>query len=298
VFGGNLTETRRESLEVFQYLNRFRIGHETTNRIDNILIFGDADDNFRPYFQALLKDDTFYGADSSYYAAQTAYIEAAEGDETAARTFLDLLVGQRRGLFFKIPARQEEELALWELTVFKFAGEYQQRVVGVLRKGQRVERPILSRLVRGLNRVFVGMLVNADREILLATSLSYSTAKVSQILEDRIPVGPRRREWVEIVSERGRPALAVQLDEEIRCSLPLNLTRYEFLSRVAEGVLPGSFSRECYEDMLAFKTRLLACLAKRRALEDPDAEAALSFRLMSLDASGNATDVVVEVPHG
>src|SRR5262249_49492123 len=48
VFGGNLTEVRRESLEVFDYLNRFRVGHETSNRVDNILIFGEADEGLRP----------------------------------------------------------------------------------------------------------------------------------------------------------------------------------------------------------------------------------------------------------
>jgi hypothetical protein len=33
--------------------------------------------------------------------------------------------------------------------------------------------------------------------------------------------------------------------------------RFEFLCRVAEGALPGSFSNECLEDMLAFKAKLL-----------------------------------------
>ena len=45
-----------------------------------------------------------------------------------------------------------------------------------------MERPILARLVKGLNRVFVGMLVSSDRELLLATSISFSSSKVSQVL--------------------------------------------------------------------------------------------------------------------
>src|SRR5262249_38904996 len=75
LFGGNLSEVRRDSLEVFDYLNRFRIGHETSNRVDNILIFGEADENLKPYFDALLRADTMYGADDSYYAAQRSYVE-------------------------------------------------------------------------------------------------------------------------------------------------------------------------------------------------------------------------------
>lgn len=297
IFGGNLSETRRESLEVFIYLNRFRIGHETSNRIDNILIFGEADEILRPYFDALVGSDTYYGADSSYHVAQCAYIEGIEGDEVSARAFLDLLISQRRRLFFTIPEAQERELALWELTVFKYAGEYLSRVLHVLKSGGKVDRSILARLVRGLNRVFVGMLVTADRELLLATSFSFSSSKVSQILEDRIPVTPRLYERVDLALDGAKLVLTVQFSDTIRCSLPLNLTRYEFLSRVAEGALPGSFSRECYEDMLAFKSRLLGSLSERRRMEAVAETGVISFRLMNLDALGNPTDEVVEVSH-
>ncbi len=297
VFGGNLSDIRRESLEVFEFLNRFRIGYETSNRADNILIFGEADERLSPYFDQLLRADTFYGADESYYAAQRAYVEGTEGEGT--RAFLDLLVSQRRGLFFKIPDSQEVELSLWELTVFKYAGEYLTKVLGVLRAGGRTERHLLARLVKGLNRVFVGLLVNTEREVLLATSLSFSTAKVSQILEDRIPVTPRLHERVELVLSGDKPVLVVQFAPDTRAELPLNLTRFEFLSRVAEGALPGSFSRECYEDILAFKCKLLARLQDRRQLEGGvDGDGAISFRLLTLDAGGNPLDDVVEVAHG
>jgi len=295
IFGGNLTDSRRDSLEVFDYLNRFRIGYETSNRVDNVLIFGEADENLKPYFDELMAADTFYGADQSYYAAQRSYVEGGDEGDRTAEGFLDLLVSQRRGLFFKIPNRLEEELRLWELTVFKFAGEYLSKVVDVLVGGGRIERPILARLVKGLNRVFVGMLVEMDRELLLATSVSFSGAKISQLLEDRIPVSPRLHERVEVVLVQGRPAVRVHLAESIHPTLRLNLTRYEFLSRVAEGALPGSFSRECYEDFLAFKSQILAGLSERRDREGKSETDGLSFRLLSLDQVGNLTDEVIEV---
>jgi hypothetical protein len=297
LFGGNLSEVRRDSLEVFDYLNRFRIGHETSNRVDNILIFGEADENLKPYFDALLRADTMYGADASYYAAQRSYVEGDDSD-AANDQFLRLLVSQRRGLFFKIPPEWEQELTLWELTVFKYAGEYLEKVLKPLRQGGRVERPFLARLVKGLNRIFVGMLVSSDRDLLLATSISFSSSKVSQILEDRVPVTPRLNERVELVPANGRPTLLVQLSPSISTSLPLNLTRYEFLSRVAEGALPGSFSRECYEDMLAFKSRLLSCLNERRRGEGVTDANTVAFHLLTLDPAGNPLDDVVEVTHG
>jgi hypothetical protein len=297
LFGGNLTEVRRDSLEVFDYLNRFRIGYETSNRVDNILIFGEADENLRPYFDALLRADKMYGADDSYYAAQRSYVEGDDADP-ANDIFLRLLVSQRRGLFFKIPREWEHELSLWEMTVFKFAGEYLEKVLGPLTHGGRVERPYLARLVKGLNRIFVGMLVNSDRDLLLATSISFSSSKISQVLEDRVPVTPRLDERVELVMSNGRPALHVQFSDKISASMPMNLTRYEFLSRVAEGALPGSFSRECYEDMLAFKSRLLTCLAERRQKEEGAESTTFSIQLLTLDSSGNPVDDAVEVTHG
>ncbi len=297
LFGGNLSEVRRDSLEVFDYLNRFRIGHETSNRIDNILIFGETDDNLKPYFDVLLRADAMYGADDSYYAAQRSYVE---GDDTdpANDFFLHLLVSQRRGLFFKIPPEWMDELSLWELTVFKYAGEYLEKVLGPLTKSAKVDRPYLARLVKGLNRIFVGMLVSSDCDLLLATSISFSSSKVSQVLEDRVPVEKRRGEGVELVLVNGKPTLNVQFSPTISALMPLNLTRYEFLSRVAEGALPGSFSRECYEDMLAFKSRLLTCLNERRRGDGVIESNTVAFRLLTLDPAGNPLDNVVEVTHG
>lgn len=292
IFGGNLGETRRESILVFDALDRLGIGRETSNRVDNILIFGDEDDALRPYFDRYLAADTFYGADARYKAAQREYVEGADENEERSAAFLRMLIAQRRGLFFKIPDTEEEEMRLWELTVFRYAGEYLERVVFVLEDGRRVERPILSRLVRGLNRVFTGMLVSDDRELLLATSLALSQGRVSRLLEERVSVEPRLGERVEIVlSERDRmPALEVAMSREIRREFPLHLTRYEFLSRVAEGALPSSFSKECYEDLLAFKSQMLSALAERRAVagEEPERNA-LAFRLLEPEEAGRAT---------
>lgn len=296
IFGGNLPENRREAITVFDYLDRFRIGHETTNRVDNILIFGEADEKFRAQYQALLGTDRFYGADESYRAAQLDYLEGSYEDERRHKPFLQVLVSKRRGLFFTIPEEQEEELGLWEMTVFKYAGEYRTRLIPALRAGRAVEHPILARLVKGLNRIFAGMLVSGDRELLLATSLSFSNAKISRLLEDRISVRPRLHERVEIMLENGMPTLRVWLTDAIQRSMDLHLVRYEFLSRVAEGALPSSFSRECYEDILAFKSQLLAALVERQQSHaEHVTEGLLTVRLLSLDDSGNPLEEVIEV---
>ena len=291
LLGGNLRSARRETIGVFNYLDRFRIGHETTNRIDNMLIFGDADEELREYFDRYLAEDSFYGAGEAYRSAQKYYIEGADESEEKNTAFLKMLIAQRRGLFFKIPDTEAEELHLWDLTVFRYAGEYLTKVIQVLNPKSkvvpaRVEKEILGRLVKGLNRVFVGMLVTSEHELYLGTSLRSTSAKVSRILEESISVTPKLGERVEVIWHRNGPALRVALSGSISRVFALNLVRYEFLSRVATGALPSSFSKECYEDVLSFKSQVLSALDERRALDGEEDTSVLTFRPLVLDDNG------------
>jgi hypothetical protein len=260
VFGGNLSENRRQSITVFDYFERFQIGYETSNRIDNILIFGEDDEYVGSHFDELVAKDSFYGADPEFYSAKQQYIEGNDETGEASQNFLEMLIRQRRGLFFKIPKEQESALHLWELTVFKFAGEYLEFVVEVLKRGASVGRPILSRLVKGLNRVFTGMLINSERELYLATSGNFSQAKVSRILVDQVLVEPSKGEKVILRFDKSnqRVLLSVFFTPQLFVDFNLTLIRYEFLSRIAsEGALPASFSKECYEDLLSLKSKLI-----------------------------------------
>jgi hypothetical protein len=298
VFGGNLSEIRRQSITIFDYLERFQIGYETTNRVDNILIFGEGDELLGPYFADFVAADHFYGADSRYYAAKQEYIEGKYENDETSREFLDLLTSQRRGLFFKIPKESEEELHLWELTVFKFAGEYLDSVVAVLQNGGVVKRPLLSRIIKGLNRVFTGMLINSDRELYLATSGNYSQARVSRILVERVSVDPSKGEKVALRHDPndGRVLLTVFFAPRLSVDFPLTLIRYEFLSRIAmEGALPASFSKECYEDLLAFKSRLIATHTERQGGDQTFTGAAIGLNLLTLTDQGMPDPRFVEI---
>ena len=182
-------------------------------------------------------------------------------------------------------------MLLWDLTVFRHAGEYLSQVAARLKTGQRVERHILARIVKGLNRIFTGMLVSDDQRLLLATSLAPSQGRVSRLFIDEVSAEQRLGESIEIVMHEGDlvPVLQVTLSPENRCGMPLHLTRYEFLIRVADGALPGSFSRECYEDLLAFKSQVLKAAGKRLAdnagtVPRDD----LAFFLLQLESTGRA----------
>ncbi|MFG2078698.1 hypothetical protein [Nonomuraea maritima] len=289
VFGGNLTETRRARTPIFEALDRIGVGHETSNRVDNILIFGDTDDALRAYHDRYMTADRFYGANTTYQAAQKEYVEGT--DETGERSarFLRMLVAQRRRLFFKIADDEADEMLLWDLTVFQHAGEYLNQIVNRLKTRQRVERQILAHIVKGLNRIFIGMLVSDDQRLLLANSFAPSQGRVSRLFVDEISAEPRLGERIDIVMHKDDPVpvLQVTLGPGNSCSMPLHITRYEFLTRVAKGALPGSFSRECYEDLLAFKSQLLKAAVKRSAdsTEKTTGEE-LAFSLLQLESTG------------
>ena len=298
IFGGNLSENRRSAITIFDYLERFQIGYETSNRVDNILIFGENDQHLGAYFDEFVASDKHYGADEMFYAAKRAYVEGGDEDSENAPAFLEMLVKQRQALFFKIPWDRAEEVRLWELTVFKYAGEYLEGVISVLRKGESVRRPILSRLVVGLNRVFTGMLVNSERELLLASSGNYSQARVSRILVERIAVDPSKGEKVVLRydADTGKVLLTTYFAPDILEDFEMNLTRFEYLSRIAlEGALPASFSKECYEDLLALKSRLIAAFMKRQSGETSQESQAIGLRILLLTDQGAPDQHFVEV---
>lgn len=292
-FGENLAPTRRDTIEVFEILRRFGIGEETSNQIDNLLIYGNDDASMQGLFNELVRADKLYGAGDHYLKLQDAYLEGEEPEtyQDICEAFLRELRRQRQRLFFTIPHEHVESLQLWNLTVFQFAGEYLQKVLLVLQSHARPSRDILMRLVRGLNRILTGMLINDEQQLILATSGSYSQAHVSRLEEAFIAVQPDRGQRITLeLRDEQQVCLSVYLDRDLPpVSLPLHLVRYEFLSRVAEGALPSSFSRECYEDLLAFKGRLLReyrRLVQGYNARHPHADEEFTLKLLELDERG------------
>ena len=285
-FGENLPESRRESTAVFEVLGRFGVGEETSNRIDNLLVYGHDDPGLTEHFNELFRVDPMYGATEEFSAYLTAYLEGTD-PEKAAR-FAEVATAQRQRLFFTMPAARADELGLWELTVFQFAGEYLEQVLRPLAQPNGyVDDSILKRLVRGLNRVFTGMLTGETERLWLASSGSHSQARVCRIAEHEIPVEPQLGSQVAIEAQQGGAVLAVYLDRDVRLTLPLHLIRYEFLLRVADGALPSNFSRECYEDILSFKSRLLRRWKKlNEAQEQRRRPDTFGLRLLTLHPEG------------
>lgn len=296
IFGENLGKRRRQSTDAFIALNRFGVGNETNSRIDNMLIFGKDDPDQKAYYQRFVLDDPYYGADHSYQSQQTAYLEGTAADN--GQEFLSMLRAQRQRLFFTVTSDVEKEMKLWNLTVFQYAGEYLEIIEQLRQETKIASKATLARLIKGLNRIFTGLLVHETDQLILATSGSYSQARVCHILEEYVSVTKKQGKQVVLRADHNwHPLLTVSLgkDEHMKVSLRLQLTRFEFLCRVAEGALPSSFSRECYEDILSFKTNLLRQLDYRRRVDGDDAEDELELNMIYLDADGDIKNSSLEV---
>ncbi len=142
------------------------------------------------------------------------------------------------------------------------------------------------------------MLVSSENEIYVASSASLSQAKVSRFLEERISVAPKnlyRGSASSLLIFIGRyPILkGVNRWRSVGADLQMTLTRFEYLSRVAEGAMPSSFSKECFEDVMAFKSQLMRELQRRNLNTAQDGE--VTFTTLEIDALGVARDRQIAV---
>lgn len=288
-FGANLPKRRLADRPVFKAMVAFGVGDETTNGADGLLVYGKDDVKLASAFARLISSDPVYGATPRLLSAQEKYLEGEENAriDGGAAGFMDLLQEQRRRLFFTLPP-DDEGYPFWSMTVFRFAGEYLEMRAALLEK-RAVAETVRGRLVRGLNRVMTGLLIDNVDRIFVASSGGFTQSRVSVLCDTEAP--SRRLNGVgmaiKLEAKTGRPSLDVSLAQGTGNAVSFDLTpvRFEFLSRVAEGALPGSFSNECLEDMLAFKSKLLrkAELIRGKSQQDEDDEAGADTGSLTLN---------------
>ena len=307
VFGANLPIRRAMSRPVFRALASFGVGTETTNATDGLMVYGNDDPKQLEVFARLLGKDPIYGATQGYLASLQHYLE---GDEAAridngAQEFLDRLQAQRRRLFFTLP-ESEKDYDHWMMTAFRFAGDYLE-MVNSLTDGKAVSESTRARLVRGLNRVMTGLLIENNDKLFVASSGGFTQSRISVLCDTEASArrsgGVGMRIKLDPLTEKAELDVALAAGAVHAASFSLSPVRFEFLCRVAEGALPGSFSNECLEDMLAFKAKLLRkaelLRASRRAEdEEPsvdDGALTLNFIEMEQNGHGFSRPVAVRV---
>lgn len=303
VFGVNLATRRAMSKPIFRALAVFAVGSETTNGADGLMVYGADDPKLQAAFDRLLGADKMYGATQGYLSSLQRYLEGEEAARTdgGAAEFLSRLASQRRRLFFTLP-EGDPDYSYWPMTAFCFAGDYLD-LMAALGAGRGVSEPARARLVRGLNRVMTGLLIENTDKIFVASSGGFTQSRVSVLCDTEAPgrrtAGVGLRIGLDAIS--GRPVLDVALaqGDAFSAILALSPVRFEFLCRVADGALPGSFSNECLEDMLAFKAKLLRKAELLRAANGPEEDDgradALTLRFIEVEQSGHGYSKPVTV---
>lgn len=305
-FGANLPRRRANDRHVFRALAAFGIGQETTNGSDGLLVYGADDSKLSESFDRLVKADKVYGATASYLAAQTRYLEGDEDArlEDGAADFLSKLESQRRRLFFTL-RKSELDYPFWGMTAFRFAGDY-LHLTAALSEKKSIDESVRTRLAKGLNRVMTGLLVENVDKIFVASSGGFTQSRVNVLCDTEAPA---RRSGgvgmqVKIDKHTERPSIDLALAPGASGSVIFNLSpvRFEFLCRVADGSLPGSFSNECLEDMLAFKAKLLRKAELIRAAikvdDDEEDAGALTLNFIEVEQSGHGFSRPVTVRVG
>lgn len=308
VFGSNLPMRRAMSRPVFRALASFSVGAETTNAADGLMVYGNDDPKLVDAFNRLLRADPIYGATIGYLASLQRYLEGEEAAriDNGAEEFLDRLQAQRRRLFFTIP-QEEYEYPYWFMTAFRFAGDYLD-MVQALTENKPVSENVRARLVRGLNRVMTGLLIENNDKIFVASSGGFTQSRISVLCDTEAPArrsgGVGMRIKLDPLTERAALDVALAAGSGNSASFSLSPVRFEFLCRVAEGALPGSFSNECLEDMLAFKAKLLRkaeLLRASRLAEDEEPsvdDGALTLNFIEMEQNGHGFSRPVTVRVG
>jgi hypothetical protein len=242
--------------------------------------------------------DPIYGATAEFRAAQNAYLEGDEGArlEGGSSEFMDMLEAQRRRLYFALP-EAEPEYPRWSMTAFRFAGDYLD-IIESLKAKKPVSEATRGRIAKGLNRVMTGLLLENSDRIFIASSGGFTQSRVSVLCDHDTP--SRRLGGVgmaiKLDGETGRPLLDISVSPGLGNSVAFDLTpiRHEFLSRVAGGALPASFSNECLEDLLAFKAKLLrkAEIVRKAGFASDDDDvggeaSALTLNFIDIESGGH-----------
>ncbi len=307
-FGANLPKRRASDRPIFKAMVSFGVGEETTNTVDGLLVYGKDDSRLQTDFNRLVGYDSIYGATEMFLSAQNAYLEGDEGarQEDGPSAFLEMLDNQRRRLYFTLPDN-DINYSRWSMTAFRFAGDYLE-IIEALKAKRPISEASRGRIAKGLNRVMTGLLLENTDRIFIASSGGFTQSRVSALCDHETP--SRRQNGLGMLiksnEETGRPQLEISLSQSARSSVIFELTpiRYEFLSRVADGALPVSFSNECLEDLLAFKAKLLRkaeIIGKTRFTSDDetgDDGSILSLNFIDIEPGGRgfAQPVTVRAP--
>jgi hypothetical protein len=281
---------QRQQYRAFTVFERMGLGQETNNAIDGLLVDAEPADRYL----ALVSSDPHNGG-RNFENVRQAYQRGNLEDFQCFRTALE---AQRRRLFFSLPADDDDGLfSPWRLTLFTYGAAY-LRFADDLAARRGIDR-IRHRLVVGLNRTYTGMMCDEGQVVWFAAPAANTQSRVGRVLEVAVKVGPSRRDRIHFDFDSGGPhgraRMVVYADtgeEPVVGSHPVTPLLFEYLMRVHDGSLPGSFSRQCFEELRQFRLRVVACLCQRGLVDNESLE---DIRLVRIGPDGALREDPIEV---
>ena len=280
VLGLNLKANENRDYLAFTVFENAGIGLETNNEIDTLLI----DKEPSVLHERFVASDPVHG-EVHFEPARINYRRGTYDDFTV---FQKALEAQRRRLFFVLPTcRKEEEIDPWRLTVFRHGGQYIDFWNSACRGGSAEH--IKSRLVIGLNRSYSGTMCDDANMLWLTGPAANTQSRVGRILDQLIHVGSDVEGFVHFdfvpAVRTGRPKMTVGVRKGFNAPFEeiadhkLSPLLFEYLMRVERGSLPGSFSRQCFEELRQFRLRVMARLQKEGLVKREDLKSMKIVRL-------------------
>lgn len=252
LLGFNLTSFQRSRGEVYRFLSMLHAGEETTNDLDELIIFGDRDDELKRDYAELVAHDPHTQRNPGFAGLLIQYIRGEINEEKETAAFIAELAHERRRILLHATSDQMKKHSLWSTTVFHHAGDFVEHFLDPIRNQMPPGIHHVRKLAAGLNRAWTGLLLDENtHQIYMTSGLDLSTSAVSDLLLKEIDITDDPPGFS--VEPNGVVPKGV-----IRCngkqfSFDLTLPRFEFLMRVAGGAMPSCFSRESYEDFLSLK---------------------------------------------
>lgn len=283
IFGDNLSKSKQDQ-SPFRELRELRIGYETTNNIDNFILFGDiqASELHTSTLTNIFFDfNAFNGVKDNYLN---------ESKEDSSLKIQEYLVFLRRHLFFNYDGEihwGSITINSKDLIAYEHAEKFYADVISPLKNGISVSKHIIKELALGLNRVFLGELLSKDGSdrLYIATSLTGTMSKLSSEILSSIVFNQKHiNQGIHLKLLKGfddeycKVNLEIEFNGALIAKLELDLHMFEFLERIADGILPTSFSVEYYERVLTFKSQIVNYILHNQELD-------ASFNLFTLNDS-------------
>jgi len=260
LFGMNFKPAERKKRVLFEFLGNLRVGEETTNDIDQLIIFGKEHPDFQQAHDDLLGKDPFDQRNPELPEYLSKYLKGEVSEDTEIEKFRELLSDERKRIFVHASPEQFELYNLWVTCIFHHAGHFISKILAPVENRDEIKEEDQLKLIAGLNRVWTGLLVRDDLECIhISTGLDTTTSPISDLLIKKIDSYSDSHIQVRARNIDSKPEFVLRCGNE-EFAFELTMLRFKFLMRVAKGAMPMSFSSEIYSNFQALKQKAIHTL--------------------------------------